>query len=207
MDSSITKLLQWGRSLGLSKAEIADRLNITAQRLKHWENRGIPAKELFRVAALIGVPAESLHSGVADTGQNYNNTEPHARREYTRIPLLKWGQVFMHLRGEPPIRPIPEIETTTRAGRRAFAVTIRNDAMEPEFIAGSFAIVDPDIDPRPGDFVVVASDAESPDITQLVSHHGRRLLKPANPRYPITELSDQVAILGVVVAQERRYRS
>ena len=51
---------------------------------------------------------------------------------------------------------------------RAFALRVRGDSMHPRYRAGEFVVVEPSVEPQPGDDVVVAL------------HDGRKLLKELN---------------------------
>jgi len=70
--------------------------------------------------------------------------------------------------------------------------------MESKFPEGVIIIVDPDVEPVHGSFVVaLLADAGQVTFKQLVID-GRRYLKPLNPRYPIMEMDDRMATCGVV---------
>ena len=87
---------------------------------------------------------------------------------------------------------------TARVGKHAYALRVRGDSMEPKFPEGVTIIVDPDASPVHGSFVVaLLTDAEQVTFKQLVID-GRRYLKPLNPRYPVMEMDNRVAICGVV---------
>lgn len=77
--------------------------------------------------------------------------------------------------------------------------------MEPDFPAGVFIVVEPDMDPQPGDYVI-AKNGDEATFKQLVKDGADWYLKPLNPRYPIKPLESPCKIIGVVREQVRRYR-
>jgi SOS-response transcriptional repressor LexA len=90
------------------------------------------------------------------------------------------------------------ITTTAPVGERAYAMRVIGDSMEPKFPEGVTIVVDPDVQPAHGSFVVaLLKDTGQPTFKQLVMD-GRRYLKPLNPRYPIMEVDKRISLCGVV---------
>ena len=70
--------------------------------------------------------------------------------------------------------------------------------MEPKFPEGVIIIVDPDVGPVYGSFVVaLLADAGQVTFKELIID-GQRYLTPLNPRYPVMEMDDRMATCGVV---------
>lgn len=88
--------------------------------------------------------------------------------------------------------------------RHTFALVVEGDSMEPEFIEGMRIVVEPDIAPEIGDFVI-ARNGDRATLKKLVRDGNELYLKPLNPRYPIKPLGDAV-IIGVVREAHRKYR-
>lgn len=78
--------------------------------------------------------------------------------------------------------------------------------MAPEFKPGTIIVVDPDLDARPGDFVIVANGSAEATFKQLVRDGDQYMLRPLNPQYPVRPMPDHGRIVGVVVSMERRLR-
>lgn len=92
----------------------------------------------------------------------------------------------------------------------AFALEVKGDSMSPEFKAGDKIIVDPEVLPLPGDYVIAQNgeheatfkkyrprgyDAEGQVIFELT---------PLNPDYPVLNSSEQsIRIIGTVVEHIR----
>lgn len=119
----------------------------------------------------------------------------------------------------PPGRPVSSDElprvaevkapALTEFKDRTFAYRVHGDSMvghgEDSFPENSVVIVEPELDPRPGDFVVAQVDSDGLTLRQFVADDGDRYLRPLNARYPIKPLSE-VHILGVVREFSKIYR-
>jgi SOS-response transcriptional repressor LexA len=100
--------------------------------------------------------------------------------------------------GRLPLPPQEWVTVAARVGRRAYALRVQGDSMEPKFPEGVIIIVDPDVEPVHGSFVIaVITDTDQITFKQFVID-GRAYLKPINPRYPIIEIDNRVTICGVV---------
>lgn len=97
------------------------------------------------------------------------------------------------------------IPTTVPVRRHTFALRVSGDSMEPEFPEGMILIIEPELEPVPGDYVVAKNGSEETTFKQLIKDGGDWYLKPLNPRYPIKPLGNS-QIIGVLRAVEKRYR-
>jgi SOS-response transcriptional repressor LexA len=101
----------------------------------------------------------------------------------------------------------------TPVGPRAFALEIRGDSMEPEFHAGDRVIVDPDVTPLPGDYVVAKLEDEQETTFKKFRPKGGKgksaivELVPLNPDWPVLTIEPKHP--GRIVAtmvEHHRYR-
>lgn len=96
------------------------------------------------------------------------------------------------------------IHTTAHVGPHAYALRVVGDSMTnpsgaPSFPEGTIIILDPERPSDTGKFVVVRQkQGEECTFKQLVRDAGRWYLKPLNPRYPLLELADDAAVVGVL---------
>jgi len=97
------------------------------------------------------------------------------------------------------------ISTSVAVNRYTFALRVHGDSMEPEFTEGMVLIVEPELDPLPGDYVIAKNGEEETTFKQLIKDGADWYLKPLNSRYPIKPLAES-SIIGVVRAVEKRYR-
>lgn len=92
-------------------------------------------------------------------------------------------------------------------GQYVFALRVRGDSMEPEFREGDIIIVNPHVEAKPGDYVIVKNDAFEVTFKQLKKYGDTPVLHPLDPKYKDIELSEkhQYAIVGKVVEKKKRY--
>ena len=97
------------------------------------------------------------------------------------------------------------VECTVTVRDHTFALKVEGDSMEPKFEEGRILIVEPDIEARPGDYVIAKNGDNEATFKQLIRDGGEFMLKPLNPRYPIKPLGN-AKIIGVVVQSFENYR-
>ena len=107
---------------------------------------------------------------------------------------------------------IETINTDLDLGSMAFALSVRGDSMAPEIQEGDVVVIDPDVDPLPGDIVAAKNGSHEATLKQYrprgTNDQGQEYfeLVPLNPVYP-TMRSDHhhVTIIGTMM-EHRRYR-
>lgn len=94
----------------------------------------------------------------------------------------------------------------------AFALQIKGDSMTPDFKEGDRVIIDPDLSPQPGDFVVAKNGKEEATFKKYrprgINEHGEVIfeLVPLNEDYaPMRSDLSPIKIIGVMV-EHRKYR-
>ncbi|MFM1663447.1 LexA family protein [Aeromonas salmonicida] len=121
------------------------------------------------------------------------------------VPLLSWQQVreFCQHGEFPEQDEVNEyLPSPVSVGPRAYAVRVQGDSMASRDGGRSYPqdavlIVDPDVPPRVGRRVI-AKVGQQVTFKELVSDAGKLLLRPLNPQYSMTVVSDDVEICGVV---------
>lgn len=90
--------------------------------------------------------------------------------------------------------------------RRCFALEVRDTTMEPLFPPGSIIVVDTERVPTPGDYVIATLGPNTPPtFKQYIVDAGRGWLRPLNPQFPATMLTEQSTIIGVVARLVREF--
>jgi SOS-response transcriptional repressor LexA len=165
------------------------------------------AETITKLAGALGVSVDVLFankSNVVDTAADWR-----------RIPLPDYVQAGQWT-GVNPALGDEEMRETVMTDLEhppsSFALRIRGSSMEPEFKAGDVVVIDPTIQPRPGDFVVATDDGGEATFKQYrsagINEHSVDVFEliPLNPLYaPMRSDRQQIAIVGVMV-EHRRYR-
>ena len=104
--------------------------------------------------------------------------------------------------------------TTRKHSPNSFGLKVRGESMfnpggKVSFQEGEIVLVDPEMDPRNGDFVVVRLDnQDEATFKKLVIEGGEQYLMALNPDWPerIIELDESATIIGVVFEKVWRFR-
>jgi len=142
-----------------------------------------------------------------DHGEEPSNVSTPARA-LSRVPLISWvsaGQAREPIDLYHPGDAEAWVETSVQVRAHTFALRVEGDSMAPEFLPGALIVVEPELDPQPGNYVIARNGEGEVTFKQLVRDGADWYLKPLNERYPIKPLGG-AKILGVVREQVRRYR-
>lgn len=124
------------------------------------------------------------------------------------VPLISWVQAGDYAEAIDNLSPDEgeRIETTVPVKAHTYALRVTGDSMEPEFPEGCIIIVEPEMEPRHGDYAIVKNGHNEATFKQIIQDGADWYLKPINPRYPVKPLPKGAVICGVVRGMERRFR-
>jgi len=193
--------------LGMTEQALAERVGVSRGAVQQWEKGTTAPKRANQdeVATALGIsvaelmcirdapPAPALAPVPGGAG----------------VPLVSWVQAgdFSDLADQTAVEdwlPCP-----VRHGPRTYCLRVRGDSMHnpagrPSYADGDVIYVDPDLDAKPGDRVVVRLD-DQPEATfkQLLHEDGRKLLKALNPEWAprYIEINGNASIVGVVIGK------
>lgn len=201
-------------------ADLARSLNQSEQTINNWAYRGNGVSKQGRLLAQreLGVSATWIDDGqgqmLASSDPGNVNVRP-AEVGLRRIPLISSVQAGLMTEAVNPFPPGVAFEyllTDLQLSEHAFALEIEGQSMEPEFKEGDRIIVDPALQPQPGDFVVAKNGREEATFKKYrprgIGQGGREVfeLVPLNDDYPtINSEHEPARIIGVMV-EHRRYR-
>ena len=198
----------------LSQAALAEKCGWASQsRVGNYEKgvRKINADDAAILAAALGAhPAEILF-GLEPVN---NNVAP-APIGLRQIPIISYVQAGCWTETcdcRAMDGSIETINTDLDLGSMAFALEVRGDSMAPEILEGDVVVIDPDVDPLPGDYVVAKNGSHEATLKQYrprgTNDQGQEYfeLVPLNPVYPAMRSDHHhVTIIGVMM-EHRRYR-
>lgn len=149
-----------------------------------------------------------LESEAGAWARKFDNVQPWELGSGKRIPILGWVQAGKFTPSEigdlEPLNADDYVYSDIK-GRNLFALRVENDSMEPIFHSGDIIIVNPNLKPESGDYVIVRLKGEN-EVTfkKLVLKKKLVILKPLNPKYEdiiLTEKKD-FEIIGKVVERK-----
>lgn len=209
MSSLAHRLKSKREQMGLTQVELAEKINVTQQAIQKVETGETKKPRfLYDAAKALECDLSWLLSGKADI-----NVSPTVLAS-NKVPLISFVQAGLwhescELRDSTGF---DYILTSLDLSDNSFALTITGRSMMPLFNEGDVIIVDPNIKPIAGDFVVAEngeSEATFKKYRELgIDEQGRVQfeLVPLNDDFPKqSTLTQQIRIVGVMV-EHRIYR-
>jgi SOS-response transcriptional repressor LexA len=216
---------------GLTLNQLATEIGSDVGNLSRIE-RGVQsyAGQIERIASALGVPIADLFTDIEHIDADGNliersvNQPPDAFDENVKpapigtraIPVISAVQAGKLKDMDNPYAPGDgySVEyTDQKLSRWAFGLDVEGNSMAPVFQDGDRIIVDPDISPNPGDFVVARNGSDQATFKKYrprgVDLNGNMIfeLVPLNDDYP-TMRSDieHLVVLGVVTEHRKKLR-
>jgi SOS-response transcriptional repressor LexA len=192
-----------------SQEQFAERFNTTKQNVSHWET----GKSAPRTAVLIKMMNMTQGQVKLPGLENVVSADSAKSR---RVPLIDYVQAGCMTEVVDPYTlgdGMKDIYTNGSWSDNSFALTVRGNSMEPVFVEDDIIIVDPTLQPRPGDFVVAKNGKDEATFKKYrlkeTGLDGQPIfeLVPLNEDYPkLRSDIEKLAIIGVMVEHHKRYR-
>lgn len=190
------------------QSDVARLMNASPQTLNNWEVRGISKAGMIKAQETVGCSATWLETGKGKMRVGLvDNTMPGPEIRGT-VPLISWVQAGNFAEAIDQLQPGQgdRIETTIPIKAHTYALRVTGDSMEPDFPDGCIIIVEPEMEPCHGDYVIVKNGHNEATFKQLIQDGADLYLKPMNPRYPVKPMPKGAVFCGVVRGMERRFR-
>ena len=197
----------------LTQKQLGRVVGVTDVTIGYWEkDQNIPGGvSLTKLARYFGVSEDFLLTGK----EELSNVTP-GNLGAMQIPIISWVQAGTWT-SESDARnlegAVDYILTNGAHSFGTFALKVRGKSMEPEFKEGDTIIVDPDLCPGPGDYVVAKNGSEYATFKKYrargVNEDGEEVfeLAPLNPDFAaLNSAVEKISIIGVVVEHRRQMR-
>lgn len=197
-------------------AALARRLDIEPSVINRaMRDQRVPELWIYKVSYLTGHRAEWLRTGRgAKLNQAHVSVAAESLAGYglppsALVPVLTWVQAGA-LRSAVDLYPYAgaaeEYITVSLRGEHCFALRVRGESMLPEFREGDMIVVDPDLSPRSGDFVVAVLDGTGEaTFKRYQKKKDGQVLMPLNPDYVPIVLRPEHRLVGKVIRLVRSY--
>lgn len=150
------------------------------------------------------------------TGQNFDrNVKPSSAgmRAYPVISRIQAGQVKEMASPYEPGDGYAIVYGDDDASPWAFFLEIEGDSMLPVFNEGDLALIDPEVVPRPGDYVAAKNSKKESTFKKYrvrgITDSGHEIfeLVPLNPDYPVIRSDEHdLAVIGTMIEHRRKFR-
>ena len=214
------RILSRRTALGLSKTALAKAIGISDVSVGKWES-GLnqpKGRYLNDLAAALEVTVGWLLTGEGEVAvtsapeviPGYHNVEPAVIPQGNRIPILSYVQAGnwreMCEQATTFDGNVEYVTASVDIGPCGFGLWIRGHSMTPMFNEGDLVIIDPDEQPRPGDYVVAKNGSEEATFKKYrprgIDENGQEVfeLVPLNDDFPTMHSDRQhIEIIGVMV--------
>ena len=185
---------QFATAVGVSRGAVQqwERAEGTAPRRSSWQ----------RVADVLGVSIVELLLGLRV------DSAFEVRVEVPLVSEVEAGN-YTIIDNFCPDGSFDTVPTRVEVKRHTYALRVHGDSMVSEtgdsFPSGAILIVEPEMEPQPGDYVIALNASNETTFKQLIKDSGDLYLKALNSRYPIKPLGD-AKIIGVVREFTKRFR-
>lgn len=204
------RVIQAREARGWKPAELARRAGLSQPTVWALENGVTQEAKLSTVQKIANATG---HHIAFFTGEVDHNTETNVNF-VARVPIISWVQAGTKNPVTDPYEPGAADDwedSTVPVSKGTFALRVRGDSMvSPDgtgFPEGAIIIVDPGIQARNGDYVVVRfQNSDEATFKRLVVDGPMKILKPLNPTYPTIPVTEDARLAGVVVEVNMRRR-
>lgn len=150
----------------------------------------IPIAEYFSITLAQLIGEEELPS---------NTSTQSAPQHWTSVPIISWQQAAHWPDSKRSNGQQRCINTEMRVGNNAFALEILDDHHE-NFHTGSILIIEDNMTPNNRDYVIAhKKNSNHVSLKQILLHEGDIYLKPTNPEFKTTLMTESYRIIGVVI--------
>lgn len=206
----------------LTQEELGKLVGVGKSSVSQWESgltKNMDGTNMVLTAKALGVSPDWLATGegskhihdtsgaIVGSGTMISNVEPGPQLG-GKVPLISWVQAGIASEVIDLLQPgegFDWIETTCQIKQHTYALRVVGDSMTPDFPEGVVIVVEPEMEPNPGDFVIARNGDDEATFKQLVKDGADYYLKPINDRYPIKPLGNY-HVIGVVREMVRRFR-
>ena len=214
------RIKQTRKRLGYSQEILGSRVGVSRVSISQWERgENTPnGRYLNDLAAALGVTVDWLLTGEGEGAvtsapeviSGYHNVEPAVIPQGNRIPILSYVQAgnWREICEQATAFDgnVEYVTASVAIGPCGFGLWIRGRSMTPMFNEGDLVIIDPDEQPRPGDYVVAKNGSEEATFKKYrprgIDESGQEVfeLVPLNDDFPTMHSDRQhIEIIGVMV--------
>lgn len=182
----------------ISEHELSRRTNIKQpiiNRLLSGKNTNPKLLTLKPLADYFMLSVSQL-IGEDEIGAIWNGFTSKNHKGWSEITILNPDKIQMHAGQTPPKTVTVECSVTTNA----FAFYLIDQSMEPILPQKSMIVIEPDLLPADGDYVLLNSDESSFVLRCFLLRSGIMYVNPVNSKFgSITKLSPDEKIIGTVI--------
>jgi SOS-response transcriptional repressor LexA len=204
---------------GVSVSQLAAGMGVSYQAVKRvldGLSKAFSAANNTKAAAFLRVSPDWLATGAGSMDVSFDanvRPAPPGMRAYPVISKVQAGQVKEIACPYEPGDGFAVEFGEDDASAWAFYLEIEGDSMLPEFRPGDRVLIDPEVTPRPGDFVAARNTKQEATFKKYrvrgIGDTGQEVfeLVPLNDDYPTLRSDEQhLVIVGTMLEHRRKFR-
>lgn len=221
MTTLADRIKQARKHADLTQRALATKVGVEQPVISQLETgKNLQSAHLSKIAHVCGVSAIWLSDGIGSMTRSFDPNEAHGGHleegsnvesvlQPTRsfsYPEISWVQAGSAREAVEMsnVALCPQHTSDVWAGEDAFWLKVVGNSMSSasgnSFPEGFLILVAPDIEPRPGQYVVARMiDTNEATFKQLIRDAGELYLKPLNPSYPTKAMDETWEIVGTVL--------
>lgn len=208
-----TRLKELRKQRKLTQGQLGKALGVSDVTIGYWErDLNVPGgKSLTKLAQYLGVTEGFLLYGREDEANV--GPAPVAAQQVPIISYVQAGAWSPECDARNLDGTVEYILTSEFHSHSTFALKVKGKSMEPEFVEDDVIIIDPELHPGPGDYVVAKNGGDEATFKKYrargVSETGDEIfeLVPLNDDYAIrNSAKEKIHVIGVVVEHRRMMR-
>ncbi|URO00877.1 helix-turn-helix domain-containing protein [Leclercia adecarboxylata] len=208
-----TRLKELRKQRKLTQGQLGKALGVSDVTIGYWErDLNVPGgKSLTKLAQYLGVTEGFLLYGREDEANV--GAAPVAAQQVPIISYVQAGAWSPECDARNLDGTVEYILTSEFHSHSTFALKVKGKSMEPEFVEDDVIIIDPELHPGPGDYVVAKNGGDEATFKKYrargVSETGDEIfeLVPLNDDYAIrNSAKEKIHVIGVVVEHRRMMR-
>lgn len=208
MDARSTSVSQLATGMGVSYQAV--------KRVLDGLSKAFSAANNTKASAFLRVSPDWLATGVGSMDATFDrNIRPVAAgmRAYPVISKIQAGRTKEMVCPYEPGDGFAVEFGEDDASAWAFYFEIEGDSMSPEFREGDRVLIDPEVNPRPGDFVAARNSDQEATFKKYrvrgIDYAGKEIfeLVPLNDDYPILRSDEhELSVIGTMLEHRRKFR-
>lgn len=198
------------------QSAVARAMNESPQTVKNWEARGVSKAGILRAAEILGVRTAWLMTGEGSMKEGFDQNVtpiPIGMRPYPVISSIQAGALKEIAVPYAPGDGFDVEYGDDDASRWSFFLEIEGDSMLPDFRPGDRVLIDPEVRPRPGDFVAARNTKQEATFKKYrvrgLDASGNEVfeLVPLNDDYPVLRSDEHhLCVIGTMIEHRRKFR-
>lgn len=200
----------------MTQVELAKKVGIGQSTVAELEKTGNGSSHTPAIAQALGCSALWLATGQGEMASSIDkNVKPveGGMRPYPVISCIQAGALKEITEPYGPGDGFDVEFGDNDASRWAFFLEIKGDSMLPDFRPGDRVLIDPEVLPRPGDFVAAHNTKQEATFKKYrvrgIDESGAEIfeLVPLNDDYPVLRSDEcHLSIIGTMIEHRRKFR-